>query len=383
MQIRKNQGRVVHSSLSFIFQVVEMGGSLLQKYDATTASFIPHRGVTPLVLQPQLIVSDPDGTVATADYVSQMRNVSWELTLMSGGSSSTLPATSGAVTNYAVDSTTKRLTLFRNVQPQEVVHVRFFGQYLDARRNEVFDFEWTRDCSTEVQTDLNITLDAGRWRSKVRMIPMRRWGQFGIPVQLKNGPENIADADASYQWQWWNAATNAWSEDFSEQAWLVSGEQTKEITVDQDFIQDVRLRVMAIAFGNVNTAQYFTTRLQRWYGQFDYDVEFLRGKYIFHDTDTVVLNAWVANAKGKISSPCMYFDMELFFAIGTGDFESVGYGEEVIIKRNGLQGGQPKAGILLRELSAFRALCEDNGTPLCLDDGTPLFAQFPTKSRQV
>ena len=79
----------------------------------------------------------------------------------------------------------------------------------------------------------------------------------------------------------------------------------------------------------------------------------------------------------------MYFDMELFFAIGTGDFESVVYGEEVIIKRNGLQGGQPKAGILLRELSAFRALCEDNGTPLCLDDGTPLFAQFPTKSRQV
>ncbi len=383
MRIKSNQGRVVHSPLSFIFQVVELGGSLLQKYDAPSATFIPNRSLTPFVLQPQLIVSDPDGTVATADYANKMVNVSWSLTLISGGTSSSLPATSSGSTNYLFDSATKVLTLYRNVQPQEILKIRFFGQFIDTRRNEVFDFEWERDCVTEAQTDLNITLDAGRWRRKVSLIPMRNIGQISIPVQLKNGPENIPDSNASYQWQWWNPANQSFSEDFSEQPWLVSGEQTKEIVVDQDFIQDVTLRVKAIAFGNNNSVQYFATRLKRWYGQFDYDVEFLQGKYIFHDTDMVVLNAWVANAKGLISSPCRYFDMELFFAMGEGEYESVGYGEEAVVRRTDLQSGQPKAGILLRELSAFRAICGDDGKPICMDDGTVIFAQFPTKSREV
>lgn len=383
MQIRQNQGRVVHAPLSFIFQMVEMGGSLLQKYDATSASFIPNRLLTPFVLLPQLIISDPDGTVATADYASSMRNVSWTVLLTSGGSTQTLQPTDGSGDNYTVNATTHALTLLRNVQPQEVLHLKFVGRFLDERRNEVHEFTWERDCSTEAQTDMNVTLDTGRWRGNVRLVPMRRWGQFGIPVQLKNGPDDIADSSASYQWQWWNATTRTWSQDFSEQPWLVSGEQTKEIVVDQDFIQNVVLRCKAIAFGNTATTQYFVTRLKRWYGQFDYDVEFLQGKYVFHDTNMVVLNAWVANGKGIISSPCKYFDMELFFAVGNNSFESVGYGEEAIIRRNDLQEGQPRAGILLRELSAFMAIADNSGKPICDDAGTPIFSQFPTKSREV
>lgn len=383
MRIKQNQGRVVHAPLSFIFQIVEMGGSLLQKYDASSQSFIPDRRLTPFVLQPQLIISDPDGTVATADYTTQMVNVTWTLKHIAGGVISILPATSGSTTYYGVNAVTKKLTLYHNTLPQEVVKISFHGEYVDKRRNEVFKFDWEKDCATETQTDLNITLDTGRWRGMVRLVPMRHWGQFGIPVQLKNGPDDIPDARASYQWQWWNPTTRTFSEDFSEQAWLVSGEQTKEIIVDQDYIQDVTLRVKAIAYGNANTAKYFVTRMKRWYGQFDYDVEFLRGKYIFHDTTTVVLNAWVANARGIISNPCKYFDMELFFASGDGEFESVGYGEEAIINKGGLQGGQPQAGILCRELSAFRALCDDSGKPVTMDDGTVIFIQIPTKSREV
>lgn len=383
MRIKQKQGRVVHAPLSFIFQVVEMGGSLMQKYDASSQSFIPNRLLTPFVLQPQLIISDPDGNIATADYVSQMVNVTWTLTLVAGVNSTTLPATSDDTVNYVVDAETSRLTLYRNIQPQETLKISFHGEYIDRRRNEVHKFNWDRTCVTETQTDLNVTLDTGRWRGMVRLVPMRHWGQFGIPVQLRNGPDDIPNARAAYQWQWWNPSTREFSEDFSEQPWLVGGEQTKEIIVDQDFIQDVTLRVKAIAYGNANAAKYFVTRLKRWYGQFDYDVEFLRGKYIFHDTTTVALNAWVANAKGIISNPCKYFDMELFFASGNGEFESIGYGEEAVVTKSGLQSGRPQAGILCRELSAFRALCDDNGNPLAMDDGTVIFIQIPTKSREV
>ena len=379
MRIKKNKGHVVYSPLNYYFQVLGMGGSVIQKYDATTGSYIPNREVTPLVLQPSLIISDPDGIVNTADYITQMNSVMWSVTLRRGNTEETVPEGSAWFEHIG----NHKLFLLININPQEVLHIRFFGRYTDTRRGEVQEFTWERDYGCEAQTDMNVTLDTGRWKGNVLLSPMKHWGQFGIPVQLKNGKDNIPDARCTYQWQWWNETTHSWSEDFSNQPWLVSGEQTKEIIVDQDFIQKVILRVKAIAFGNNATTKYWTTRLRRWYGQFDYDVEFLRGKYVFHDSDTVVLEAWVANAKGIINSPCRYFDLELFFAVGNNAFESIGYGTEVTITRGDLQSGQPRAGILCRELSAYRALSLDNGKVLCLDDGTPLFAQFPTKSREV
>ncbi len=381
MKIRKNQGHVVYSPLSYLFQMLEMGGSAMQKYDATTSTFIPNRQATPLVLQPSLVISDPDGVVATADYVTQMNSVSWTVTNAEGYS--VPPSVQSGEVFYSIDNTTHRLTFYMNNYPAEVIHVKFYGKFIDRRRGEVQEFQWERDLDCEAQTDMNVTLDTGRWRGNVLLVPMKHWGQFGIPVQLKNGKDAIPDNRCTYQWQWWNESTHSWSQDFSEQPWLVSGEQTKEIVVDSDFIQKVILRVKAIAFGNNATTQYWTTRLKRWYGQFDYDVEFLRGKYIFHDTNIVVLNAWVANGKGIISNPCKYFDMELFFAVGNSDFESVGYGEEAIVQRSDLQNGSPRCGILCRELSAMRAIALDDGSLLCRDDGKPIFAQFPTKSRET
>lgn len=389
MKLRKKSGHVVYSPLSYVFQVLKMGGSVMQKYDATSSSFIPNRGATPLILAPSLVISDPDNIVATADYVSSMVNATWTLSLFDGTTTAALPATVGSDTNYAVNATTHRLTLYRNITPEEVLHMSFTADYLDQRRGEVQHFAWECDLGCEAQTDMNVTLDTGRWHRSVLLIPMKHWGQFGIPVQLKNGKDDIPDARCVYQWQWWNETSHTWIEDFSECAWYVSGAQTKEIVVDQDYIQKVILRVRATAFGKSATTQYWTTRMRRWYGQFDYDVEFLQGKYIFHDTDMVALNAWVANSKGQINQPCRFFDIELFLAVGSDEFVSVGYGEEVVVRRSDLQNGSPKAGMLCRELSALRALALDNGKVLSLDDGSdedalmPLFAQFPTKSREV
>ena len=381
MRLRKNTGRVVYSPLSYIFQVLETGGSTMQKYDATTSSYIPNRQLTPLVLQPSLVISDPDGVVATADYAARMSNVTWSVQHIEGNNIETVPARVNGDDNYVIDSTTKALSLYMNISPGGVLAVSFHAQYTDTRRGEVHSFAWSRDLGCEAQTDMNVTLDAGRWSHNVHLLPMKHWGQFGIGVQLRNGKDAIPDARCVYQWQWWTGT--AWNEDFSDQAWLVSGSQAKTIVVDQDFIQTLVLRVKATAFGNNATTQYWTTRLRRWYGQFDYDVEFLRGKYVFHDTTAVVLSAWVANSRGQISGPCRYFDLELFFAVGNGEFESVGYGEEAVVTRSDLRSGRPRAGILCRELSAYRALALDNGPVLCTDDGTPIFAQFPTKSRQV
>ncbi len=364
-----------------MWQVLPQGGSLLQKYDAPSESFIPNRALTPLVLTPSLFVQDPDNTIPSGDYASEMSNVSWVLTLTSGSSTSVLPATSGGETNYSVNSSTKALTLFYNVPVGSVVHIKFSGDWTDTRRDQPYNFKWEGDVTSEAQTDLNVTLDTGRWKGDIHLMPFKNWGNFGVKVQLKDGPDDIEDSKCSYQWQWWDGSS--FSDDFSECPWLESGARTKEIILRQDYIQNIKLRCKAYAYGNINTVQYFSTKIRRWYGQFDYDVEFTRGKYIRPNTTIVALEAWVANAKGFISNPSKYFDMELFFGVGEDSLESVGYGDEATIVRGDLSSGEPHCGILLRELTAYRALANNTGAVLADDNGRPFMIQIPTKSREV
>lgn len=383
MKIKGNSGRVVYAPLNYIFQMIPLGGTLIQKYDAISYSYIPDRGLTPLVLKPQLLISDPDNVISTGDYTSELVNASWTITSIGGETvPSALPG-HHHVTNYAVDNNTKTITIFINVDAGDIYHVKFSADYLDRRRNETSHFEWEGKLTTMEQTYHNVTLDTGRWRSKMLLSPFKSWGQFAIPVQLKNGDADIANSDCSYQWEWYDSENEEWEDDFTDEPWYVSGAQTKQITVDQEYIQDVLLRVKATAYGDVRTLQQFVTRLRRWYGQWEEDVEFQTGKYIFKDTNMVVLEGKVTNRRTDIANPLRYFDMELFFAVGNNGFESVGYGEEAIIRRSDLQEGEPKAGILVRELSAYRAIANDDDTVWADDEGNPIFAQFPTSEREV
>lgn len=380
MKVKQKQGYVVHQPLSYIFQMVERGGSPTQKYDSDTQTWVPNRAVTPYQLQPQLLVTDPENSMPSGDYTSQMTNVTWTLVSYTNGRSRTLTPSDG----YSVNAITKALTISRNVETGEILKVSFTSNFTDARRNEVQCFKWSEDITTEAQCTTNVSLDHGMFTSKMNLSPWKRWNQFGIPVQLKNGNEAIADADCQYVWKYYDFDLEQWCSDLENTFFYVSGATSKEIIVDQDYIQDVLLKVEATAYGNPDTTQTFTTRLRRWYGQYEEDVNIANGKYVFHDTNMVVLEAKVVNrVQGNISNAASFFDIELFFGIGSGELESVGYGEEVILHRNDLQDGDPRTGVLVRELSAFVPLALDNGNVLCDDDGKVLTTQVPVSEREV
>ena len=376
MRIKQNTGRVVHSPLSLVFQMIEAGGSTRQKYDSAGPSYEPNREITPLLLRPKLVISDPDGTLTTGDYTSQLTNAVWTLKTTTTGvtGETTLPITG----NYMVNASTKELTLTYNVPVGQTLHVSFNAQFLDTRRNEAHPVHWEQDIVTEAQSGHNVTLDTGMWRSKMRLSPFKNWGKFQIPVQLKNGNADIDDSRASYLWQWWDEGNGEWVSDMSEQPWYVSGGSTKTITVDQEFVENVLLRVTATAFNDNSTRQYFVTRLKRWYGMYDEDVEFVTGKYVFHDTTMVALEGKVTNRQGNIADICRYFDCGLYFAVGNEPLQCVAYGGEAIIRRQDLTQGTPKAGILCRELTAMRGMEDPDGNILTTEDGAVLVAQFPT-----
>lgn len=377
MKIKKTSGHVLYRPLNYTFQMVQLGGSPVQKFDTVSSQYIPDRELTPLVLLPELVIKDPEGIMPSGVYTANMVNVSWVLTLNAGGSQSPL-----ATDQYAVDPASKQLTLYRNITPAETLEVTFDADYLDNRRGDVTHFHWSQVIITEAQTNTNVSLDTGRWHSKANLSPFKNWGTITIPVQLVYGDTNVPDDQAAYQWQHWIEDTKTWSEDFSDCAWYVDGKDAKELKVEQDYIQNVLLRVKAVAFANEDTTQFFCCRLRRWYGQYEEEVDLLTGKYIYPDTTKVIIEAQVANRQGIISNPQEYFDMELFFGIG-GDMESVGYGTRAEINRHDLQTGEPSAGVLCREKSAYLPLLCGDGNALAVDGDKILCVQIPTSSRDI
>ena len=63
------------------------------------------------------------------------------------------------------------------------------------------------------------------------------------------------------------------------------------------------------------------------------------------------------------------------------DWQSVGYGEEVILARD-YNATDHQTGILCRELSCKEPIALDDGT-LLADGEAVLMAQFPTSTREV
>ena len=67
MKIKKNGGHIVHAPLSFAFQMLELGGSYIQKYNTIKKEYVPDRTITPYMLKPRLSITDPDGVITSIE----------------------------------------------------------------------------------------------------------------------------------------------------------------------------------------------------------------------------------------------------------------------------------------------------------------------------
>lgn len=372
MSIKRKRGKLIFQPLNTTFQILELGGGSIQKYNGDTSSWRPNRTVTPFVLEPQLYVQDPDNLFPAGDYTSQLQNVTWILESYNDGVTTRLVQGQ----DYTVDPASKRLTIEYNVGLQEIVTVRFSASFVDPRNGDIYIFDkWKAELITEPESNRNVTLYTGMWNSKKLLSPFKKWGQFGIPVQLRDGDANISDSLCSYVWEWYTGSS--WSSNFDDCLWYVSGATTKQIMVDQDYIQDILLRVRATAYGDAQLS--FVTRIKRWYGQYTEDVEVPTGKYVFPDTNMVVLEAKVSDSyHGDIAHIATYFDIALYFAVGNNTLELVSQAPECILHRSDLQNGDPQYGILVREKSCFMPICDTQGKCLADGSGRLLTAQFPT-----
>ena len=328
------------------FEVVPFGGSNVQKYNGTDGSYVPDRTITPFVLRPHLVIHDPDGQIDDGDKTTDLINCRW--------TANGISVVTG-VDGYTVD-TNGQLTISHNVGVDISIFLELTCQYLDPRREEVLTFKSNTTLSCVASQDYSIFLDIDAAQKKLLYV-LDNTETTVISCQLRNGIINISDDKAVYAWQVFDGG--AWRDiSSSVDCWYVSGQATRTLTVTTDRIQNILLRCMAHAIAYPDVIKIQTTRLYRYYGQYEECLDIIKGEYLTNTTPGTEVHCTVRNRQGNITDPCRYFDISILFAPNFVEkrWRKLSSTTEAYITKKDMNvdySARPTFGVKVREKSAY------------------------------
>lgn len=374
MKIRRKEGHLIYMPPDTLFTMSELFGSPLQKYDAVTGEYAADRTITPYTLKPLFSITDKEGTLS-GDHSSELVNCVWTV---SARVNNAAPVRG---THYTVNDATHALTLSCNLDPDTTGYISFTADYVYSKRGDVLKVYWKKDISCVSVTEWKVKL-LTEWQTRTDLVPWKDRGTFNIPVQLYNGETAFPDAKAVYMWEIFE--DNAWrSIDPQRDYWCRGGVNTKQLTVEQKYVQRILIRCKAWPVGKASELQILSFLLRRFYGFYDDDIEFLEGAYIFPETSRSVGEAFVVNRSGgRIANPEQYFDIEVLYSRSGGDWWHVAHGSRGEVPRSMFPVDSTmrhQFGELTRELTALIPFTLD-GDVLTID-GAIAVGQHPIIER--
>lgn len=390
MKLKEKEGHKLYNPISYGFTMVPSGGSPSQTYNTLKKVYNPNRTITPFMEKPKLTINDPDGVYPAGDYTTKLVNVKWTVKKFINHVLQSIPA--GVLSedkkttdygDYIVNNEDYSLIYKSNIPIGTIVMLSFHGEFLDTRRtpNEVQTFEWSDSLTTEMENPQNVIITFDNCDSKTNLSPFKNRGKFPITVNVCNGPTKLSNDICSFEWLYAYATDTDWKsvvDDAGELPWLVNGEDSNTIIIDQNYLNKVRLRC-AVSIIDIPDVHYSpVTLLRRWYGQYEEQFDFVSGKNVTVDTLRSKVQITVSNRQGLVGNVCQFFDVSIYYPDKYGILRCISHTTTATVEKSDIQEDDHKFSYAVRELSAMKALSLDNGKVLCDQDGRVLFAQFPT-----
>lgn len=375
--IVQNFSTLVYDPLDVSFNIVAHGGSTGQMKENISGRYDPDRFITPLLLNPTLQVVDPNHVISDGDYSSQLIDVRWFAN--EATDANRIVPKADAALDVGTDGS---LLVYKNLEPGESLTLICTASFVDPRRGEVLKFRMELPLSCTAVSDASLTLN---FDAPVRMpiCPFKGEGLRTLHAQLVNGSTPLDDELVTCEW----AVVNEHHLVGSDDDWYVSGQGTKNLTIDTRFIGSVNLEVRAWLKADKNIIERATTKIHRWYGQYRERIDVDKGQIVTTDTTKCEVKVTVAtNRWGELEHPQDYFDIAIAFKkdLPGEAWRIVGYGDRVsmpIADVNPKYGVNTVFGAQVRELSELRPA--KIGSQQIVINGQRVFMRVPTTDSDV
>lgn len=378
---------VIYTPLNVSVSLLVKGGSLTQTHCAETDEFIPDRGLTPLVLSPEVVIQDPDGILPGG--VAALTGVCWyalpediAASIPSGsyiGAELSQYLISAATNGYSIEADGS-LRVESNIRyPSRVVLV-FTANIPDNRSGKLIKVQDSVLLSTtSIAVPAALTLDKPAfWRFN----PLEDHGIRTIKAALKLGGVTPDPAKVRTAFWWYLASGNAEVLiNGDDHLFYESGQNSESLVIDPEYLDEARIickaeyaldgeMLPASPSADCLTAE---TVVKRHYPAYDFE-NYIHGGVEVSPTASHVKNECVVTVRQKVlESPSRYFTVvwSIKDAVYGAEWRILGYGDSIMIPASEIEQGAD-IGLELVEFEPLGALIDDNDDVLTDDDGSIL-----------
>lgn len=373
---------ILYDPLHMSVSLVCRGGSLTQVHNAEENEYIPDRELTPLVLVPEVYITDPNGIISNGkvalsgvmwyalpkDVADQVQNLSYLSSELSQYLIS--PATDG----YTVNSDGS-LTVESNIEYLHPVVLVFTANYGDTRSGNVLRVQASTVLSTtSLAVAAKLTLDKP---ASFTFDPLSDSGVRTIRATLQLGGK-APDPDCCSVGYWWYKVIGGQESlvDPEDDLFYVSGQNTAALVVDPRYVDD-RVRLVCKAeyvVGDDELPSQPTTSclmaettLLRHYADYELEQVVYGGEQVAVGTGVVKNECYVKVGRKVLPSASQFFSVKWTITKAVTGAEPVvlGYGDSVLVNAKEFEDGADVT-VEIEEFEPLKAMAID-GDVLCLN----------------
>lgn len=296
-----------------------VSGSLTQQYNATAQEYIPDFALVPLVIQPDIYITDPDGVITAGLKNSSLTDITWYENAVLDSKAITSSNTSYVIDTSATE-TRGRITVKKNIPEAEQLVLIFTAKFLDTRTGMSVPVSGSVQLCVVQAVESSTPRLVSHYPVGTRLYPTT--GQRGLKIDCKLV---AGDVTLSPVWKWQIYENSAWRD--LVEADNVKGLGTSRLWVPAEIMsKQTKVKTTAILGGKSYAAEHV---LGIAYERYHVDIIAPGDGEVSPDMESVTVKAKIWNNKGTIEKPETYFKIEWF----DGNNIKLGEGETLDIAK--------------------------------------------------
>lgn len=252
---------VTFDALNLVKGIKSIGGPDKQVYYIESDVFAPDRRITPLILQPYLLVEDPHEIIPNGDKISELSSAKWYFDEIKSENRITAKEESASIDTPFALGANNSLHIRKNVE--KAIQLFFEAEYLDIRKNKnihiSLTYLLTTTQSSEVKPAPRLKLSKPQsWK----YCPLDKITEATIEAEV------FADNKGYKSAVEWCKVENNKEIPLSDEPFYLGGQNSNKLVVNPDLMGDTLLRVRNLS-ENVYNSFYGIN--PEWDGAMDID----------------------------------------------------------------------------------------------------------------